>query len=111
MAVFMLAKLQLTYGMESLARYDDAMKDIRDFFERGGARLVEGMVTRVGPLYEVWNLWAVEDQGHIERIFDRAKAGDVLPKHLEAHMKLKDIVISEEVRFLESLPFSTAAKI
>jgi hypothetical protein len=107
MSKYMLARLQLKYGMENLARYNEAMKDIRDFFERGGMRLRHGLITRVGPLYEVWNLWEIEDQGHIERVFEKAKTGDVQPKHLNAHRALQDVVVNEEVRFLEALPFSS----
>ena len=102
----MMAKLKLKYGIENLSQYNEAMKDIRDFFESGGARLLHGLVTRVGPLYEVWNLWEIEDQGHIERIFENAKSGQVEPRHIAAHLKLQESVIEEEVRFLDALPFS-----
>ena len=106
MATFMLAKLKLKYGIQNLNQYNEAMKDVRDFFERGGARLAHGLVTRVGPLYEVWNLWEVEDQGHVERIFEQVRSGQIQPHHIAAHLKLQEIVIEEEVRFLEALPFS-----
>jgi len=106
MSTFMLAKLRLKYGIQNLNEYNEAMKGVRDFFEKGGARLVHGLVTRVGPLYEVWNLWEVEDQGHIERIFEKSKSGQVELHHIASHMKLQEIVIEEEVRFLEALPFS-----
>jgi len=106
MATFMLAKLRLKYGIQNLNDYNEAMKGVRDFFETGGARLVQGLVTRVGPLYEVWNLWLIDDQGHIERIFERMRSGQIQPNHIAAHLKLQQIVIEEEVRFLEALPFS-----
>ena len=106
MATFMLAKLRLKYGIQNLNLYNEAMRDTRDFFEKGGVRLIHGLVTRVGPLYEVWNLWLVEDQGHIERVFEKVKSGQVEPHHVAAHFKLQEIVIEEEVRFLEELPFS-----
>jgi len=106
-ATFMLAKLKLKYGIQNLNQYNEAMIDVRHFFEKGGVRLVQGLVTRVGPLYEVWNLWEVEDQGHIARIF--ATEGHIEPRHITAHLKLQEIVIEEEVRFLEALPFSLEA--
>ncbi len=58
------------------------------------------MVTRVGQLYEVWNLWEIEDQGHIEKIFEKAPSGQIEPYQIDTQLKLQETVNEEEVRFL-----------
>ncbi len=99
----MLAQLQLKYGPESLRKYNETMKKVRSFFEGEGVVLLHGAVTRVGPLYEVWNLWRIEDQGHIARAFGNAGS---YPHLSSVNGELAEVVESETVRFLESLPFS-----
>ena len=99
----MLAQLQLKYGIGNLQRYNEAMLLIREAFENEGVRLRHAMITRVGRLYEVWNLWEIEDQGHIARAFaGMIKRADAM----SIAESLSDIVEYEDVRFLEALPFS-----
>jgi hypothetical protein len=59
----------------------------------------------VGPLYEAWNLWEIEDQGHAACAF-AALASSPPPEFETAAKALDEIVVSEDVRYLESLPFS-----
>jgi hypothetical protein len=101
---YTLAQLRLKYGSANLARYDAAMVAVRAFFESQGVMLVAGTVTRVGPLYEAWNLWEIEDQGHIERAL-RAVPLDI-PEALGAMAELNATVEHEQARFLESLAFT-----
>ncbi|GAA2354728.1 hypothetical protein [Streptomyces violaceusniger] len=105
MAEYMLAQLRLRYGFATLERYNATMPLVRDLFESQGIRLRHGVVTRVGPLFEAWNLWEIEDQGHVARAF-AALASSPSPEFETVAQALDEIVVSEDVRYLESLPFS-----
>lgn len=107
MGSYMLAQLQLKYGFANLARYEAAMVTIRELFEAQGISLVAGTVTRVGPLYEAFNLWEIEDQGHLERALDAMALSD--PRALDAMGELDATVEHEQTRFLGSLAFSGSA--
>jgi type VI protein secretion system component VasK len=100
----MLAQLQLRYGFANLARYDAAMAAVRRFFESQGIMLVAGTVTRVGPLYEAWNLWTVKDQGHLERALETMTPDDL--ELLAALAELNATVEHEQTRFLGPLAFA-----
>jgi hypothetical protein len=100
----MLAQLELNYGAANLARYNQAMLTVRRLFESRGVRLIAGTVTRVGPLYEAWNLWHIDDQGHIERALRTARDDD--GDAGKAFAELDATVVREQTRFLESLPFT-----
>lgn len=111
MTEYMLAQVQLHYGYANLERYNQVMPKVRELFEAEGAVLLHASVTRVGRLFEAWNLWQVEDQGHMARVFAgmgaRASASDAVRRQAaEVTAELAAIVESEHVRFLESLPFS-----
>jgi hypothetical protein len=66
--------------------------------------LVAGTVTSIGPLYEAWNLWQVEDPGHLERALG-AIAHDT-PEVRTALADLDATVEHEHIRILRSLPFA-----
>ncbi|GLY02498.1 MULTISPECIES: hypothetical protein [Actinoplanes] len=104
MKSYMLAQLQLKYGFANLARYDAAMTTVRGLFESQGIMLVAGAVTQVGPLYESWNLWSVDDQGHLERALAQMALDD--PETQAALGELNDTVVHEQTRFLGSLGFA-----
>lgn len=106
---YMLAQLQLKYGFANLARYEAAMVTVRRLFESRGIMLVAGTVTRVGPLYEAWNLWKVEDHGHLERALGTMTLDD--PEALAALVELDTTVEHEQTRFLGSLAFAGSSEI
>ena len=103
MASFMLAQLQLKYGAANLARYQVAMATVQEFFESQHIMLVAGTITRVGPLYEAFNLWQIEDQGHVERAFKSLSPDDLSAR--AAMAELSATLEHEQTRFLETLPF------
>ncbi|MFJ9331011.1 NIPSNAP family protein [Streptomyces sp. NPDC101230] len=107
MSSYMLAQLQLKYGFVNLARYEAAMVTIRELFEAQGISLVAGTVTQVGPLYEAFNLWEIEDQGHLERALNAMTLSD--PRTLVAMGELDATVENEQTRFLGSLAFAGSA--
>ncbi|MFD5454098.1 NIPSNAP family protein [Streptomyces olivaceus] len=104
MSSYMLAQLQLKYGFANLMRYEAAMVTIRELFESQGISLVAGTVTQVGPLYEAFNLWEIEDQGHLERALGALTLSD--PRALAAMGELDATVEHEQTRFLGSLAFA-----
>jgi hypothetical protein len=67
MAHYVLARLKLNSGVSNMPRYNDAMKFIRQFFEEEGIMLKQSLFTCVGPLYQMFNLWEVEDHGRQPR--------------------------------------------
>jgi len=103
MASFMLAQLQLKFGPENLARYSDAMSLVRKLFEDRGIRLRNGMISRTGRLYEAWNLWEIEDHGHLARALAQMSGDPDLPRALH---ELASTVEHEDIRILDSLPFA-----
>ncbi|WP_446743522.1 hypothetical protein [Silvibacterium acidisoli] len=61
------------------------------------------MITSVGRLYEGWNVWEIEDLGHVARAMAR------MIHHLEttrATEMLAEVVEYESIHYLDSLPFS-----
>ncbi|WP_432826584.1 hypothetical protein [Dactylosporangium sp. CA-092794] len=101
MTHFLLAQLRLRYGHQYLERYTAILPDLRTLFESQGVRLRHSLVTRVGPLYETWNLWEIDDQGHVARAFEGMRQRTEGPKVVA---ELAAIVESEQVRFVESIP-------
>jgi NIPSNAP len=108
MTDYLLAQVQLKYGPANLARYQAAMATVREFFESQNIKLVAGTVTRVGPLYEAFNLWQIEDQGHHARALDAIMSANG-PQARAVLAELSATVEHEQMRFLETLPFGDAS--
>jgi hypothetical protein len=70
MTTYLLGQLQLKYGSGNVRRFQSAMSIMREEFEAQNIRLIAGAVTSVGPLYEAWNLWPLEDEGHLSRAIE-----------------------------------------
>jgi hypothetical protein len=108
MTNYLLAQVQLKYGVSNLARYQAAMATVQKFFESQNIMLVAGTITRVGPLYEAFNLWQIEDQGHHQRALKSISAND--PRAAGAALaELAATIEHEQLRFLETLPFGDAS--
>jgi hypothetical protein len=103
MADYLLAQVRLKYGPANLARFQAAMGIVREFYESQNMMLVAGTITRVGPLYEVFNLWQIEDQGHPQRASRNISPDDTRAR--SAFAELTATVEHEQTRFLETLPF------
>lgn len=100
MTYFMLAQLQLRYGFAHLPAYTEGMKHVRELFESQGIMLEQATITKIGPLYETWNLWRIDDPGHI----DRAMATlSMTPQQQEAVASMHAVVEHEQVRILEGI--------
>jgi hypothetical protein len=107
MTNYLLAQVQLKYGGANLARYRAAMATVQKVFESQNIMLVAGTITRVGPLYEAFNFWQIEDQGHLERVLK-----SVSPDDSEVRTALAELAATiehEQTRFLEALPFGDAS--
>jgi len=103
MKTYMLAQFQLRYGMANVNRYQEAMVLVKELFESEGVRRRQGMITRVGRLYEAWNLWEIEEHGHVSRAMAKLAT---TPKAVQAMEMLAEVVEHEDVHYLDSLPFS-----
>jgi hypothetical protein len=108
MTNYLLAQVQVKYGAANLARYQAAMATVQKFFESQLVMLVAGTVTRVGPLYEAFNLWQIEDQGHYQRALNSISPDD--PEARTALGELAATIEREQLRFLETLPFGDASR-
>ena len=108
MSNYMLARLKLRYGVSNLPRYDEAMKSVRAFFESEGVMLKHALVTTIGPLYEVWNLWEIDDHAHFARAVSRLRDETVYARHSQALTTLGEIVVEEDLSLLETMPFFAA---
>jgi hypothetical protein len=108
MTNYLLAQVQVKYGAANLARYQAAMATVQKFFEFQHVMLVAGTVTRVGPLYEAFNLWQIEDQGHHQRALNSISPDD--PEARAALGELAATIEREQLRFLETLPFGDASR-
>lgn len=99
----MLAQLQIKFGVKNLQRYEETMVLVKNIFESEGIMLRHGLITKVGRLYQAWNIWEIEDQGHVSRAMNNAVGHPELPDALSG---LSEVVESEVVHYLESLAFS-----
>ena len=107
MTSYVMSQIQLKYGFANQRRYQAAMTIVQEYFESQNEKLVLSTRTSVGPLFEVLSIWAVEDQGHHQRVIANAPLGD--PKVQQALAELAAVVDHEQLRFLESLPFEDAS--
>jgi hypothetical protein len=107
MTSYVMSQIQLKYGFANQRRYQAAMATVQEYFESQNEKLVLSTTTRVGTLFEVTTIWAVEDQGHHQRVIANAPLDD--PKVQRALADLAAVVDREEIRFLESLPFGDAS--
>lgn len=99
----MLAQIQIKFGYQNYQKYEEAMAHVKAVFESQGIFLKNGLITKVGKLYQAWNLWEIEDYEHVSRAM---LAGSSHPKLGSALQGLAESVESETVHFLESMPFS-----
>jgi NIPSNAP len=100
---YVLARVQLKYGNENLKRFNATLPVIAGLFAVEGISLRHGWITQFGSLYELWNVWEVDDSAHMSsaRTSLRSK-----PEYENAHKVLAEIIQSEDLRYVESLPFS-----
>lgn len=108
MATYMLAQLHLKFGTANVDRYNQAMVLMRTLFASEGIYLRHGMVSLTGRLYEAWNLWEIEDQGHVARALAGMANRPELPVATAA---LAEVVECETVRYLDTLPFGLAEEV
>lgn len=106
---YMLARLKLKYGAPHLQRYDEAMVSVREFFEGEGVRLENAFLTSVGPLYQAWNFWRIDDPAHFSRATARLGEEAVYARYAETLATLADIVIEEELSLVHTMPFFATA--
>jgi len=109
MSTYMLARLKLKYGVANLPRYDAAMIQIRAFFEAEGVMLEHALATSVGPLYEVWNLWRIDDHAHFARAVARLADPEIYARYAETLATMSEIVTEEDLSLLDTMPFFAAA--
>jgi hypothetical protein len=76
MTNYLLAQVQLKYGVANRARFQAEMATVREVCESQNRMLVAGTLTSVGPNNEALNLWPIEDQGHLERVLDSVSPDD-----------------------------------
>lgn len=99
---YMLARLQVRYGQ--VPRLNEVMPAIVAGMEAQGWKLLGAYQTTIGRFHEVWDLWDVGgDASAIERALTAARQD---PDFMQAAARLPDIVESEEVRYMEALPYS-----
>lgn len=102
MSLFMLAQGQIKFGFSHIQKYQEAMKGVKEIFQSEGIMLEKGMVTKVGKLYQVWNLWKIDDYNHLDRAMQN---GANHPKIMETLQGLQDSLESETLHFLEEIDF------
>lgn len=106
MANYLLAQIQLRYSNKNLERWSEAVAVLRDLMEGEGVKLQHGMVTQLGGrLFEIWNLWEVEDAEHMNRARRNIHHKEAYRK---VHTMLADIIEAETFRYLQSLPYAPA---
>ena len=107
MTHYLLSQIQLKYGVANQARFQAAMVTVQGFFESQNINLVASTVTRVGSLYEIFNLWEMEDEGHHQRAMNSISPDD--PNARAALAELAAVIEHEQLRFLETLPIGHAS--
>jgi hypothetical protein len=100
---YVLARVQLRYGNQSLETFNESLAILSKLMIDQGLVLLNAMTTHSGRLYEIWNLWRVEDSDHMARV--RARLRQV-PAYHEAHAKLSTVILEEEIRYLSDMPYA-----
>lgn len=104
MANYLLAHIQLRYGNKNVERWSEAVAGMRDLMAAEGVKLRHGMMTQLGGrLFEVWNLWEVEDAEHMNRARRNIHGTEAYQK---VHAALADIIEAETFRYLQSLSYA-----
>jgi hypothetical protein len=99
---YMLAKLQVRYG--ELALFNEIMPHVVSAAEAQGWKLLGAYTTAIGRFYEVWDLWDVGgDAGAITQGLAAVRRD---PEAANWAARLRECLESEEVRYLEKLPYS-----
>lgn len=101
---FVLARIQIRYGNENLKRFEESLTVLSGLMAEEGLKLRYAMTTHIGPLYEVWDLWEVDGPDHMHRA---RKALREKPAYHTAHEVLRDVIESEEIRYLEAIAVPT----
>ncbi|RZK38162.1 MAG: hypothetical protein EOO90_23220 [Pedobacter sp.] len=103
MAKYMLAEVQIKFGVSNLQKYQETMVLIKRIFESEGVMLHHGMLTKAGRLYKAWNLWQINDFGHVSRAMENAVNH---PDLIAAVTGMEACLEAETVHYLNSLSFS-----
>lgn len=99
----MIARIQLKYGAEALATFNEALSHLLPAFEEQGWRLIGAYVNTVGTLNEVWDIWEIRDANHVmeARVGVRSHPGVG-----EWAAKLSSVIVTEQLQICDELPYS-----
>lgn len=101
MPSFALAHIKLRFSDTSQRQFNEHFSTLRALLEEQGMSLRHSLAPGYGTLFEVWNLWEVQDANHMVRarkaIRDDERFG-------VAHHHLAEVIEFEELRYLEELP-------
>jgi hypothetical protein len=100
---FMIARIQLRYGGEALATFNEGLAALLPAFEEQGWKLVGAYVNAIGTLNEVWDIWEVDDANHI---MDARMGVRSVPGVGDWAKRLSEVIVSEQLHYVEKLPYS-----
>ena len=100
---YVLAQVQVRWGNENLARFNEAMRVLVDLFAQEGVRLATACSPSTGASLRGVDFREVEDAEHM----NRARAGLLSKDEYHwTHAVLSEVVESEQLRYLQSLPLA-----
>ena len=100
---YMIAKIQVKYGGEAMATFNECLSHLVPALEKNGWRLLGGYRNQIGMLNEVWDIWEVRDANHI--MDARVGLKDDL-EVCEWAAKLSEVMVSEQLHYVEKLSYS-----
>ena len=100
---YMIARIQLRYGADALNTFNEALGALLPAFEKEGWTLVGAYVNAIGTLNEVWDVWEVRDANHIMEARPGVRGAPGVGEWAE---KLSDVIVSEQLHYVEKLPYS-----
>ena len=98
---YMMARIQLKYGRAE--QFYEIMSHLVPVLEKNGWSLVGAYQTRIGRLWECWDIWEIADANQVGSVLELSLED---PEFREWAAKLPECVEEEELRYLEKLPYA-----
>jgi hypothetical protein len=106
MSGFVLAQIKVKWGNKNLKQFYEAAGMLTKLLaSNNGPQLRHSLMTQYGgQLYEIWNLWEVEDANHLTRSRQALIDAGLDDTYHAAHDKMAEVVLYEQLRYVENTP-------
>jgi len=99
---YVIARVQLRYGSEQLGPFAELLTEgLIPALGASGVRFRGALQTQIGSLYEVHDIWEVEDAEHFGRARARVRE---LPEYHPILARAAELIESETLTYTDTLP-------